>query len=165
MNKRHKSISANIDKNRKSNSVNLTIRGFSFGAGQRSDGLSLRGRDSPSPHKYNPVVVESPYKGVKLKGYSSDLNIVKRLQNLPGPGSYNPYEPLGANVPKITIKPRLEYYTKPSTPAPNAYFPEYNNFLKSSPNYSIPSAIRSKDIKNKQEVNPGPGAYNLPKIL
>lgn len=75
-------------------SVDLTMKGFSFGIGPRSSLLSLQGRDSPSPFKYKPTFSESPYKGVKLKGYSSDLHIIKRLQNLPGPGSYSPYEPI-----------------------------------------------------------------------
>ena len=159
MNKRCKSVSEQFG--RKSYSVDLTRKGFSFGLGERSSGLSLQGRNTPSPLIYRPSVYESPYKGVTIKGFSSDMKIIKRLQNRPGPGTYDPYEPFGTAAPKYSIKARLVYNNNFVTPAPNAYFPEYKKILKNTPIFTIPNGIRSKDIKIKKQVNPGPGAYNL----
>ena len=165
MKKRNSSVSTSIGPKASSYSVDLSMRGVSFGIGPRSSILSEKGRDSPSPLNYRPTYIESPYKGVRLKGYSSDLNIIKRLQNRPGPGSYNPYEPLGANAPKITIKSRLQNKFIRNTPAPNCYSPEFQKVLRNSPIYSIPTGIRSKEIREKQQLTPGPGAYSLPKII
>ena len=156
MKKRNSSVSTSIGPKASSYSVDLSMRGVSFGIGPRSSILSEKGRDSPSPLNYRPTYIESPYKGVI---------IIKRLQNRPGPGSYNPYEPLGSNAPKITIKSRLQNKFIRNTPAPNCYSPEFQKVLRNSPIYSIPTGIRSKEIREKQQLTPGPGAYSLPKII
>jgi hypothetical protein len=162
---RSNSLSKKSSSSRPQYSVDLSMRGFSFGLGSRSKLLSAQGRDSPSPFQYVPVFNESPYKGPRLKGYSSDERIIKRLKSLPGPGSYNPYEPLGSAAPKYTIKSRLRNYHKSNTPGPNAYFPDHRKVLRNSPIYSMPSGKHHKDIKEKEPGNPGPGAYNLPKFI
>ena len=164
--KRHSnSSSTGLGKHQACYSVDLTMRGFSFGIGGRSSVLSLQGRDTPSPFKYKPILSESPYKGVKLKGYSSDVHIIKRLKSLPGPGSYNPYEPLGSDAPKISIKSRFIRGVSNCFPAPNSYLPDYKKVLRNDPIYTISKSIRSKEIKHKIQVNPGPGTYNLPKVF
>ena len=144
--------------------VNLSLRGSSFGIGSRSSLLSLNGKDAPSPLKYYPQFVESSYKGVSLKGYSSDLNIIKRLQNLPGPGSYSPYDQIGDSAPKFSLKPKNSYFKKVLSPAPNAYNPDYKVIQKNTPKYTMPLSIRYKATKDKVSVTPGPGAYKLPSL-
>jgi hypothetical protein len=147
--------------NRIGYSVDLSLKGTSFGLGKRSSVLSERGKDSPSPLKYYPSKTDSPYKGVSLKGICSDVKIVQRLQSLPGPGSYDPYEPLGVSAVKYTMKPRIPLNPVSCTPAPSSYFPKHHTVLRNNPIYSIPSGIRSKSIHEKVPVNPGPGSYDL----
>jgi hypothetical protein len=156
MKKQGKSLSNGLNK---AYSVDLSLKGTSFGLGQRSSVLSERGKDSPSPLKYFPSKTESPYKGASLKGFHNDVKIVQRLQSLPGPGSYNPYEPLGVSAVKYSIKSRIQSKVHFSTPAPDAYFPKISTVLRKNPIYSVPLGIRSKAIRDKTQVNPGPGSY------
>ena len=142
-------------------------RGFTFGLGQRSPVLNAKGRSSPPPGTYNiSSIFDKNSNGPLLRGLANDQHSIRRVSNLPGPGSYDPYLPLGENAPKYSIKPRLNISLRSKSPGPSNYYPNFRA-TQTTRFAGIGFGIgeKQRNLKYRKEGNPGPGSYEIPSIF
>ncbi|CAG9330272.1 unnamed protein product [Blepharisma stoltei] len=142
----------------------LGKRTTTFGYGKRWIPQNSKGRDSPSPTTYHPPSCFDLEKKAPSFGLRCHTDrTVETKKAIPGPGSYNPYSPMGHRGPKFTFSPRIEHRMKACTPPPDNYCPNFN--LVEKANYSaIGFGIgdRSKSPLSRRESSPGPGTYEIP---
>lgn len=143
-------------------------KGFTFGQGQRSPVENQRGRNSPPPGSYNiNSTIGNYFKGPMLRGLANIQFSLRRVSNLPGPGSYSPYEPLGSNAPKYSMKPRNDLKPRSKSPGPSNYYPNFratqtNRFSGIQFGYCDKNRTSSFPCKKN---SPGPGSYEIPSIF
>jgi Sperm-tail PG-rich repeat len=139
-------------------------RGFTFGQGKRSPMVNAKGRNSPPPGSYNiQSIFDKGSNGPLLRGQVNDEHSVKRVRNLPGPGSYDPYLPLGQNAPKFSLRPRINLKIRSKSPGPSNYYPNFKT-TQSTRFSAIGFGIGEKEKKHKK-ISPGPGSYEIPSIF
>lgn len=134
----------------------LGMRSTGIGYGGRWKPQNIFGMDSPPPGTYNLPSLAN-HRGPKMV---KDVEGEKIRFLTPGPGSYEPLEPLGKNAPKILLRSRIQRKVSSDTPAPGAYSPsfsltEYNGYSK------ITFGLGERTIVYKKFDGPGPGAYKL----
>lgn len=143
-------------------------KGFTFGQGQRSPVENQKGRNSPPPGSYDiNSTIGSYFKGPILRGLANSKYSLHRVSNLPGPGSYSPYEPLGSNAPKYSMKPRYNLMPRSKSPGPSNYYPNFratqsNRF--SGIQFGNSEKHRATSSSSKKN-SPGPGSYEIPSIF
>lgn len=142
-------------------------RGFTFGQSKRYPLENQTGRGSPPPGSYNinSIFSQTP-KGPLLRGPADETHSFKRVSNMPGPGSYNPYLPLGQNAPKISFRPKIQLSTRSKSPGPTWYYPNFK--ATQDTKYSgISFGIGDKHLNKKllKIASPGPGSYEIPSIF
>ena len=142
-------------------------RGYTFGVGKRPELLNSVGRHSPPPDSYriNSIFDKIPA-GPILRGHINGTHSFRRVSNLPGPGSYSPYEPLGENAPKYSIKPRIEMQVRSKSPGPSNYYPNFRT-TQATRFAAISFGIgpKPRNLKYSKPSNPGPGSYEIPNIF
>ena len=82
---------------------------------------------------------------------------------MPGPGSYNPYLPLGEEAPKYSLKPRLNIKFRSKSPGPSNYYPNFRA-TQTTKYAGIGFGIGEKE-KHPRYISPGPGSYEIPNIF
>jgi len=143
-------------------------KGYTFGLGQRSPVENQKGRNSPPPGSYDiNSTIGSDLKGPILRGLANSKFSAQRVSNLPGPGSYSPYEPLGRNAPKYSIKSRFYLKPRSKSPGPSNYYPNFratqlNRF--SGIQFGNCEKHRTTSYSSKKN-SPGPGSYEIPSIF
>lgn len=138
-------------------------RAPSFGYGGRLELKNKQGRDSPSPCAYNPPSCFEIEKRAPTFGRRSMSGAIK---NIPGPGAYNPYSPIGSKAPKFTFFSRIELKHKAPSPPPDIYNPKFSLIEKSSfSNISFGVGEKKCTFIPKFEEIPGPGTYDLPSVF
>jgi hypothetical protein len=145
----------------------LWRRGFSFGFSKRPQMQNLTGRHSPPPGTYN---ISSPFdnsdKGPMLRGLANELPSFRRVSKLPGPGSYDPYLPLGQNAPKYSLKPRIHLEMRSKSPGPSNYYPNFRATQATKfAGVSFGIGEKNRKIKFFRQNSPGPGSYEIPSIF
>jgi hypothetical protein len=143
-------------------------KGYTFGQSQRSRVLNLKGRNSPPPGTYNisSTIGDIP-RGPLLRGMANIQFSLQRVSNLPGPGYYNPYEPLGSNAPKYSMKPRNDLRERSKSPGPSNYFPNFRTTQTtkfSGIRFGNCDKDRTTSVPRKRD-SPGPGSYEIPSIF
>ena len=143
-------------------------KGFTFGLGQRSAVENVTGRGSPPPGTYNINSLIGDYlKGPLLRGNANVQFSLRRVANQPGPGYYDPYEPLGSNAPKYSMKPKNLLKQRSKSPGPSNYFPNFRttqNTQFAGIQFGFCDKERTKSSLRKRQ-SPGPGSYEIPSIF
>jgi hypothetical protein len=142
-------------------------RGYTFGQGKRSPVENSTGRGSPPPGSYNiNSIFDKISNGPILRGLANEQHSFRRVSNLPGPGSYNPYLPLGENAPKYSLKPRLEMQIRSKSPGPSCYYPNFRATQNTKfSGISFGAGINDRQKNPKRHPSPGPGSYEIPSIF
>ena len=142
-------------------------RGYTFGIGKRSEVCNSNGRNSPPPGTYNisSIFDRSPV-GPMLRGQINGESSYRRMANLPGPGSYDPYLPLGESAPKYSLKSRLHMQVRSKSPGPSNYYPNFRTTQTSKfSGISFGIGSTGKKVKPLKNNKPGPGSYDIPSIF
>jgi Sperm-tail PG-rich repeat len=140
----------------------LEKRAAGFGYGKRWQLENSKGKDAPSPDKYNiPSCFDLEKRGPTLQGSERDYPMHQR-SSTPGPGTYSIGSTICKDGPKFSFRPRMPTKIRQGSPPPGTYDPKYNLLEKS--NYSeISFGNGPKAREDKPRPNtPGPGTYEVP---
>ena len=143
----------------------LEKRATTFGFGRRWFPQNPKGKDAPSPDKYNiPSCFDLEKRGPSLAGNQRDHSLLPR-SNTPGPGTYEIVSTLCKDGPKFSFRPKISTKTRCGSPPPGTYNPKYGLLEKN--NYSEISfgiGPRAKETKTRPHT-PGPGTYEVPSFI
>jgi hypothetical protein len=166
--------------------------GFGFGERFSQQKIALKKNNNPSPDKYNIPTLFNPNNttstfAVHVKGDTTYCFGTGReaysKQGLgpnaatPGPGTYDPLEPIGKNALAFTLKGRLEYGNqavmdiKRNVPPPGLYgdqlctdrlgnYNQNSEFSNSKAARWGPYHDRFKVLKTTAQITPGPGTHS-----
>ncbi|CAI2373834.1 unnamed protein product [Moneuplotes crassus] len=153
----------------------LNTKTSTFGFGEKKPLQIIFGKDSPPPSlyrsrsqfDYTPGAGKSmgiPYSAYK-KVHMPGLNT--RLDEIPGPGSYEQKTSLGANSRKFSLKSRIKPADSATrdNPPPNNYSPNFGLTERSGFD-DVGFGFGSRpNVTGRINENPGPGAYRAPSIF
>jgi len=157
----------------------LTSKTTSFGFGNKivmSEVNSKFAKENPAPDRYNlKSDFDNKHKGrsfglphsVYAKVHIPGTNVVhpEVARNIPGPGSYNTEEAIGADKVKYTLKPRGRMFNEGlggDTPASNYYTPSDVAISPSRfKNTTFGVGGRYDFTKAGNSYVPGPGSYKV----
>ena len=102
--------------------------------------------DSPGPAYYYPKKADLSARAytISKKDYTSQNSRAHHERETPGPGEYNPVNPLHAKSPGIQLKGERLEISNEKTPSPDDYNPSLNGTHPNSPSYSIKNKYRNE---------------------
>ncbi|CAI2373741.1 unnamed protein product [Moneuplotes crassus] len=153
----------------------LNAKTSTFGYGKKQPLQIIFGKDSPPPSLYRSRsqfdykpgtgksigISYSAYQKVHMPGLNT------RLDEIPGPGSYECKTTLGANSQKFSLKSRIKPADSATrdNPPPNNYSPNFR-LTERSGFEDVAFGFGSRpNVTGRINENPGPGSYRVPSVF